>query len=236
MTDIHCHVMFDVDDGSRCLDESVELLKKLKKSGFDSVILTPHYIHGSTYNVPNDLKLKKLDILKKEILRCNIDINLYLGNEVFISNQMVDDILNNNIYTLNNSKYLLFELPFNNKIINLFDIIYEIKLQGYIPVLAHPERYITFQKDYKLVDKLKDEGVLFQANYGSILGYYGKDAAKLLKYMLKNRYIDYFGTDVHRIDNCYVLENFDKIKKSLKKVAGVDYYNEIVDNCDKLVN
>lgn len=235
MTDIHSHIMFNVDDGSNCLEESLELLKKLREVGFNNVILTPHYIRGNTYNVSNDIKLEKFNILKEEVVKNSIDINLYLGNEVFISNYMVEDIKADNIYTLNNGKYLLFELPFNNKIINLLDVIYEITLEGYIPILAHPERYSYFQKNYKLVDELKSEGLLFQANYGSILGYYGKEAKKLLNYMLKKNYIDYFGTDIHRINHSFVLDNFNKIEKHIKRIIGDEYYSVIMDNCDNLV-
>ena len=235
MTDIHSHVMFDVDDGSKNIQESIELLMMLRKAGFDNVILTPHYIRDDTYNVSNDIKLKKLDMLKEAILKRGIDINLYLGNEVFINNYIIEDIKSGKIYTLNNGKYLLFEIPFHNKIINLLDIIYEIKLQNYIPILAHPERYSYFQKNYKLVDELKQEGVLFQANYGSILGYYGREAKKLLKYMLKNRYVNYFGTDIHSASNTFVLNNFNKIERHIKKIIGNDYYNEIMNNCDMLV-
>ena len=154
MTDLHSHIVYDVDDGSSSTQESIELLRGLKSVGFDNVIMTPHYIEGSEYCSENEEKLEKLDILRNEVRRNNIDINLYLGNEVFINDYMVEGIENGRIYTLNNSKYLLFELPFHNRIISLSDIIYEIKIQGYIPILAHPERYIYSQDNYDLVDEL----------------------------------------------------------------------------------
>ena len=146
-----------------------------------------------------------------------------------------DDQLNNKIYTLNNSKYLLFELPFHNQILGLADIIYEMKVAGYIPILAHPERYTYFQDNYRLVDELKKEGLLFQCNFSSILGGYGDRAKKLIKYMLKNKYVDYLGTDIHHMDRTYVIDNFPKIEKAFNKIAGNKYYQEILDNGDKLV-
>lgn len=235
MTDLHSHIVYDVDDGSSSVEESIELLKGLKSVGFDNVIMTPHYIEGSEYCSENEEKLEKLDILRNEVRRNNIDINLYLGNEVFINDHMVEGIENGRIYTLNNSKYLLFELPFHNRIISLSDIIYEIKIQGYIPILAHPERYIYFQDNYDLVDELKEEGLLFQANFASILGYYGKGAQKLLKYMLKNEYIDFLGTDIHHIHKTYTIDNFKKIEKEFNKIAGKEYYARIIKNGDNLV-
>ena len=235
MTDIHSHIIFDVDDGSKDIEESIALLKELKKTGFDNVIMTPHYIEGTDYCSYNEEKLTKLNILRDEVKRNNIDINLYLGNEIFINDHIIEGITENKIYTLNNTKYLLFEIPFHNQILGLADIIYEMKVQGYIPILAHPERYRYFQENYKLVDELKEEGLLFQCNYASILGYYGKEAEKLLKYMLKNEYVNYLGTDIHHINKTYTLDNFKKIDKMFNKIAGKEYYQEIINNGDNLV-
>ena len=235
MTDIHSHIIFDVDDGSKDINESIALLKELKSVGFDNIIMTPHYIEGTNYCSYNDEKLTKLNILRDEVKKQNIDINLYLGNEIFINDHIVEGITENKIYTLNNSKYLLFELPFHNQILGLADIVYEMKVQGYIPILAHPERSRYFQENYKLVDKIKDEGLLYQCNNDNIIAYYGKEAEKLLKYMLKNEYVDYLGTDIHHINKTYVTDNFKKIEKMFNKIAGKEYYQEIITNGDNLV-
>ena len=207
----------------------------MKSVGFDNVILTPHYIADSEYSANNEDKIERLKILKEEVKKQKIDINLYLGNEIFISDHIIEDIKKGNIYTLNNSKYLLFELPFHNQIINLSDIVYEMKVAGFIPILAHPERYTYFQDNYKLVDALKEEGLLFQSNFASITGFYHKGSMKLLKYMLKKGYVDYFGTDIHHVDKAYVTDNFPKIEKKLIKIAGKDYYQKILKNADNLL-
>ena len=235
MTDIHSHILYDVDDGSKSIDESIKLLEGLKDVGFDRVILTPHYIHNDTYCTDNKEKLDKFNILKDKIIENNIGIDIYLGNEVFISDNILSNIEKGNIYCLNNSKYVLIEIPFYNRINNLLDIFYELKVSGYKVILAHPERYSILQKDYKLIDELKNDGVLFQCNYSSILGYYGSNAKKLFKYLLKNHYVDYFGTDIHRINNTYVIDNFNKIEKHIIKITGMDYYKDIINNGDRLV-
>ena len=236
MTDAHSHILFGIDDGSSSLKESIELLKKMKDTGFNNVILTPHYIEGSVFNANNIDKMNRYEMLLEELEKQNIDINIYLGNEIFISNNILSNIKRNQILSLNNTKYLLIELPFHNKILNLEDIIYEIKVKGYIPIIAHPERYTYFQENKDLIDKLREEEVLFQANYASILGYYGKSSEKLMKYMLKKGYIDYLGTDIHHLNKSYVLDNFSKIKKHIIKYTGSDYFNQIIDNCNSLIN
>jgi len=236
MTDIHSHLLYDVDDGSRSIEESIELLSRMKQIGFDNVIITPHYIENSDYNSKNLEKEKKLKELRKCLSEKSIDINIYIGNEIFINENIISLIEDGSIETLNNTNHLLIELPFHNKILNLEDIIYEIKYNGYIPIIAHPERYSYFQDDYELVDKLREDGILFQCNYSSIIGYYGKNAFKLLKYMLKHKYVDYLGTDIHRLDRTDVIDNFKKIEKLFIKYAGKDYYQHIKNNCDNLIN
>ena len=181
MTDIHSHILFDIDDGSKNIEESIELLKKLKDIGFNNIILTPHYIEGSEYSSNNSEKNERFKELKKELLNQKIDINIYLGNEIFINNNIYELIKKAEIKTLNNTRYILIELPFHNQIVNLEDLIYELKIKGLKPKIAHPERYTYFQENYKEVDRLREEGFLFQGNYASILGYYGKEAQKLLK-------------------------------------------------------
>ena len=235
MTDIHSHLIFNVDDGSNSLEESIELLKKMKDAGFDNVIITPHYIENSDYNANNSIKLKRLKTLQAAAKKEKININLYLGNEAYISSRMLDNIKKGNISTLNNSKYLLFEIPFHNQIINFEDAIHEMQVAGYTPILAHPERYDYFQDNPKLIDKLKETGILFQCNFASITGFYNRRSKKLMKYLLKKRYVDYLGTDVHHISRTYTLDNIDKILKKIRRIAGEEYLNKMLKNADDIL-
>ena len=235
MTDVHSHILFGIDDGSRTISESVELLKKLKSVGFNNVILTPHFILDSTYNSNYESNIKIYNELKERLLNENIDINIYLGNEIFIDKNVPTLLEKNIITSLNGTKYVLVEFPMHNKLLNLEDMLYEIRSRGYEVVIAHPERYDAFKEDYSIVDTLREDGFLFQSNYSSILGYYGKDSIKLLKYMLKRHYIDFLGTDIHRIEKTYVIDNFKKIEKHIIKITGSEYYNKIQANNNKLV-
>jgi len=235
MTDIHSHILFDVDDGSKSLEESIEILKQMQEIGFKNIILTPHYIEGSEYCSKNAEKKEKIEQLRKELEKQNIKINIYLGNEIFINNNIYDSIRNGSIHTLNNTKHILVELPFHNQIVNLEDIIYELKIKGLVPIIAHPERYTYFQKNNKEIDRLREEGFLFQGNFASILGYYGKESQKLLKYMLKKGYIDYLGTDIHHASKTYVLDNFKKIEKNIIKITKENYYQEILNNNQNII-
>lgn len=234
MTDTHSHILFGLDDGSSSIQESIELISKMKMAGFDKIILTPHYIESTEYSAENKEKLEKYELLKKEIDRNNIGVSIYLGNEIFIHNDILKSLNNDLCFSLNNGKYLLIELPFYNQILELDDILHEIKIAGYIPIIAHPERYSYFQDNYNLVDEFKKSGVLFQCNYGSMLGSYGKRALKLMKYLLKMKYVDYLGTDIHHSNKDDTLVHMNKIIKKIKKITGEEYFNKIVDNCSSL--
>lgn len=235
MTDIHSHLIFNVDDGSRSITESIELLKRMKDVGFDNVIITPHFISNTEYSSSNKLKLRRLEEIKEELKNNNIDINVYLGNEIYINRNIDELIQDGEIYPLNNSNYLLIEFPMHNMVNNFEDILYELRCKGYEVIIAHPERYTYFQEDPSLIRPLVEDGYLFQCNYASILGFYGHGSEKLMKYMLKNGYVHYFGTDIHRLEKTYTLDNFEKIKKKIIKITGEDYFDEIISNCDNLV-
>ena len=114
------------------------------------------------------------------------------------------------ISTLNNSRYLLVELPMNNKIVDVEDILFNLVRINVIPIIAHPERYSYVQDNIKYLDGLKELGVLFQGNYESLFGKYGTNAKKTLKKLIKLNYISFLGSDMHRLGYKYHQEKVAK--------------------------
>lgn len=143
----------------------------------------------------NNLDL--LDRLKVELVKHQIPVNLYLGNEIYIDSDIIKLFKEGIISSLNDSKYLLIELPMSGENEIYYDVFLDLINMGYKVVLAHPERYISFQKDFNKVYELKEIGVLFQCNVGSILGDYGSPAKKTIKRLLKEHLITFMGTDIH---------------------------------------
>ena len=229
MVDLHSHILYGIDDGSNDFEESINIIKNLKEIGFNSIILTSHYLEGSEYMCDN----KKKKSLYKEIKKCleenNIDINLYLGNEVYMNDHIHELVMDKKIYTINNSRYILIELPLYNELNNLDDYLFELKLKGYIPIIAHPERYEYYQDNYKELKSLKQSGVLFQSNYSSIAGKYGKECMKTMKYLLENELVDFLGTDVHS-ENTSLFDNFDLIKNKIISYSSKEYFEKISNN------
>lgn len=230
--DIHSHILYGIDDGSKSLEESINIIKQHIEMGFKEIVVTPHYIENSDYITNNKEKEKILKTLKKEFK----NINLYLGNEVFINNNIEELLNNNEITTINGSRYLLIELPLYNKIKNATEIIYELRIKGIIPIIAHPERYEFVQKNPDSVDELIEEGAILQANYGSIIGVYGEHAKKTIKKLLKKNKISLFATDIH-FPNNKIYQNIDTIRKKIIKIIGEEeYINLTITNPKKIIN
>ena len=230
MIDFHSHILPNVDDGSRSYEESVNLLKEAKNYGFDKVISTSHYAL-ELYETPEYKRKELLDDLSSEE---NVP-KLYLGSEIFISYNMIDFLKEFKASTINNTNYILIELPLKHNFRNYRDIIMQLQDDGYKVILAHPERYSIIQSNYKLLHELRDIGVIFQSNYGSILGLYGFSAKITFKKMLKEGIIDMLGTDVHRQNSIY-----PKVPKAIKKISKyVDnnsLYTMTTENAEKILN
>ena len=234
MIDFHSHIVYDVDDGSRNIDESLKILKEAEEAGFNKIILTPHYMEDY-YTVPKNEIKEKIEELKELCIKENINIELYQGNEIYISNSIKEFIEEEKATSLNESRYVLFETPMNLEPQNLLEVIYKLKEMGKIPVLAHPERYSFIQSDPNKLLELYEYGVLFQANYGSIVGQYGQNAEKTVKLLLKNNFIHFLGSDVHRTNSAYML--IPDAIESLGKIISKEKIEELTTiNIDKVIN
>lgn len=236
MIDIHAHILPGIDDGSRSMDESIEILKKASSCGVTDIFVTPHYITGSKYMANNATKKELLSNLKREIKKRNIDIKLYLGNEVFIENNMLELKDKDQIYTLNNGKYLLFELPLNYEFNGILDVIFNLRCKKIIPIIAHPERYAFLKKNPVLVHDLIDAGALLQCNIGSFFGMYGNEAKKTVMLFLKHNMITFISSDIHRRNNT-MYEKIDELKKLLKQfISEEEIDNLLGENARRIIN
>lgn len=234
MKDLHSHILYDIDDGSRNLKESLEILKKASINGITDIILTPHYIKDSKYNANNKEKEKKLKNLQEELKKNNIKINLYLGNEVYIDED-INNLLKKDISTINNSKYILIELPLNSKCLILDEVLYGLVKENLIPIIAHPERYKAYYKNYDFFDNLIKKGCLFQSNIGSLYGDYGRKSKKMFKELLKRNMIHFIGSDIHNQNSKIYEKNIEKdLLKIVKDKNKVD--DLLINNTDKVIN
>ena len=232
MIDFHTHIIPNIDDGSRSVEETFNLIKEAKEAGFEGIILTSHYIENyyETDTPERDVWVKAIsDTLKTK----GIDTNLYIGNEIYLSENIMNLLINGKASTINNTSYVLFEMPLNAEPMNLYDVIYSLQENKLVPVLAHPERYSFVQKEPELVYDLIQKGVLMQANYGSILGQYGENAKMIVKKFLENDMIHFLGSDVHRQNSIY--KKIPQALEEIRKIIGEEKLEKLTTTNPKLV-
>lgn len=217
MIDIHSHILPNVDDGPKSKEETFKILKEAYNAGITEIILTSHYIEDK-YFLTKRRREVLVNNLQKELNEKYIPIRLYVGAEAYISIDLPKKILDGIVPTLANSRYILFELPMNSKVIYLEQTIERLLGMNLIPVLAHPERYSYVQEDIWSLYDLLDKGMLLQCNYASISGIYGKQAKKTLKKLLKANMVHFLASDVHRSDSIYT--KTDKMLKKVERIIG----------------
>ena len=232
MIDFHSHILPNIDDGSRSIEETFNLIKEAERAGFESVVSTSHYMENY-YETDVPEREVWVKAILENLKTKNINTNLYLGNEIYFSENIINLLEKRKASTINDTSYVLFELPMNSEPMNLYDIVYEMLQYKLVPILAHPERYSYVQKDPDLIYDLIEKGVLMQANYGSIIGQYGEKAQIIVEKFLENNMIHFLGSDVHRPNTIY-----PKIPRILEKIAdivGEEKLEELTTTNPKLV-
>jgi len=216
MIDFHSHILYGLDDGIQTFEDSILVLKEAKRAGFNKIICTTHY---SNYFKANEEKRKeRIEELKKQ----ELGVELILGNEIYATSN-IDELINTKeASTINNSDYILFEIPLHDNYPQLRNLIINLISKGYKLVLAHPERYAKFQQNPKLIEEVLDLGIYLQANYMSIEGLYGKEAKKLVDLLYKHNMISFLGTDIHR--TCKYYPNIKKAKEKIIDIVGTKQF------------
>ena len=186
--------------------------------GVTDIIATPHFIDETIYASPKRENLKLLDDLRQELSRENVEVNIYLGNELYINKKIDEMIVFNRVSSLNDSQYLLIELPMSGEYPGYEDVFKDLMNANYKVVLAHPERYTAAQEDFSVLERLHEMGVLLQCNTGSFVKHYGKHAEKVAVRLAKEKMIFALGSDIHHA------RGGNEITLALKKLRK--YYNE----------
>ena len=169
MIDIHCHILYGVDDGSFNLEETVKMAGIAEKGGTKAIIATPHSnVTDSYINHWNDGFDEKIALINKTLAERGIDIKVYRGQEVFCAGRYAELLSEGNLITLNNSRYPLIEFGFHEDSDEAYAMAERLVAEGYVPIVAHPERYgFVFEED-DAAERLKSIGCLLQINKGSL--------------------------------------------------------------------
>jgi tyrosine-protein phosphatase YwqE len=221
--DIHSHLIPAIDDGAKDIERSIELILSLKKMGYKKLITTPH-ISDMFPNSSEDI-LKGYEALKEELRNREIEIDIEVAAEYYADESFEKLLEEGDILTFGKEKYLLFELSYFTAPQDLESLIYEMKIAGYTPILAHPERYIYFHNNINKYREIKDMGVLFQINLVSLSNYYSEDVRKTVQHLILNGMVDFLGSDTHHV----------RYIKFLKKSFSLSLYKKIFKH-NKILN
>ena len=225
--DIHSHILFGIDDGAQLPEDSQFLMQRMVDLGFSKSITTPHTIHSILDNTTEIINGRLKEV--REILpELSSKLNLTAASEYMMDHNFLTRVQSEPLLTLKD-KYVLVEMSYLNPPIQLHDILFEIKLAGYIPVLAHPERYLYYHNDLSKYDKLKKSGCLFQLNLLATVGYYGAGVTKIAEELLRKGKYDFTGSDIHHAKHIAGFDQKIKIKEAnaLKEIMKNNWIFEL---------
>jgi protein-tyrosine phosphatase len=196
LIDVHCHIIPGVDDGAKNINIALDMCKIAQVDGTHGIIATPHYIHGV---INNSLEVvhEKVAELNNHLRQQQIAVDIYPGSEVFICPELPQLVREGRICTLNNSRYILMELPLNSIPEYTIEVIYQLRLEGYIPIIAHPERNLEIANNPNILYDLITRGALAQINAPSLRGLFGKSAMDTALQLLKRNMVHLLATDAH---------------------------------------
>ena len=208
--DIHSHLLPGVDDGARTFEDTLRLTKALQGFGISQIITTPHIIQYVWDNSHDQILSKKATTVV-ELEKNKITIPFSAAAEYLMDDQFVRLFQSGELLTLKNN-YVLVEMSYINAPIQLYSILFDLQVAGYIPVLAHPERYLFYHNNFREYEKLRRAGCLFQLNLLSVVGYYGAEITKIADQLLQKGMYTYVGSDVHHDNHIASFEQKVKIK------------------------
>lgn len=209
--DIHSHLLPGIDDGAKDQHHSVKLINSLREYGFSEFITTPHVLTGVWNNTREGITAKQEST--KVLLKEQGILNPFKAAAEYIMDDAFTQLFKSEPLLTLNENYVLVEMSYINAPIQLYDIIYELQVAGYKPVLAHPERYLFYHKRFEEYYKLKKAGCKFQINLSSVTGYYGKEVLTAAQRLIEEGLIDFTGSDVHHERHVESYKNKVQLKK-----------------------
>ena len=198
MIDFHNHILPNIDDGSSSLEMSLEMLENASKQGITDVVNTVHYQHPKLLgiNISLDKIREEVDLIQIELDKNNIPIKIHYGAEVFFLPNLLD-IIHNPLTTFSHGKYMLIEFQFHQ----IPDIqkqeLFDLKMAGITPIIAHPERYKPVQENSEFLTNWLEAGCIIQVDAGSVLGTLGQGAKNISEKIIKNGWCHILGSDSH---------------------------------------
>jgi protein-tyrosine phosphatase len=204
-TELHSHLIPNIDDGVQSLEESIAVLKHFADNGYKKVITTPHIMGDFYKNGPENI-LPALELIRAELKQRGIALEVEAAAEYMIDDMFEKKIKQGNLLTFGNN-HVLVELPFTEEPLNFKSALFELRINDYKPVLAHPERYAFMAHQKSKYEELFQQGILFQVNLFSLIGYYSPQIQKTAEYLIQNKMVSMVGSDCHGIRHLHAFND-----------------------------
>ncbi len=222
--DMHSHLLPGIDDGLQTPEQTVAFVKELHTLGYKKLICTPHILSGIHDNTPETIG-NALAIARKALAEAEVPVVLEAAAEY-----MIDDAFERRINAKEKlltigDNYLLIEMSYIAPPFNLNEVLFQLQVQGYKLILAHPERYNFYHNNFKQLETFRDRGVLFQMNIVSLSGYYGKEVKKVCEKLIANNMVEFLGTDMHHQNHLNALKSISSTKEFYNTVKNIPLMN-----------
>jgi protein-tyrosine phosphatase len=214
--DMHSHLLPGIDDGAEDMENSLELIRGMRSLGYKKLITTPH-VMWDMYKNSHEIIREKLKLVQDAVKEAGIDVEIHAAAEYFLDEHVEELLQTKEPLLAVSGNMVLTEFSMAFPAYNIKDILFEMQMQGYQPIVAHPERYIYLERNKDFYTELRDIGCLFQLNLLSLAGGYGRSVNELAQYLLKNDFYNLIGTDLHHSGHLEGLQRFE-MPASLKKL------------------
>lgn len=222
--DMHSHFLPGIDDGAENLEESLKLLKTFEERGYQKIITTPHIIQDLYENSAETI-FPVLEKVRAALLEIGSSLKIEAAAEYFLDDNFIAMLESGHSFLTLKEHYILVETGFMNEPAYLREVLFKLRLKGYKPILAHPERYHYLQQKKEKLEELFDSGVKLQINTMSLGGYYGPPSQKLAEWMIEQGFVHFLGSDCHRSRHLEPLEKAYK-SKGYQKIRELPLLND----------
>lgn len=226
--DFHIHILPGLDDGASYWEETMSMARAAATDGTTAFVVTPHYI-GMRYHNTKEKVNRKIEEFRGYLVKANLPLQVYPATEVQLNPEIPRLLEEGIISTVNNTNYLLVELPFGEVLANSEPIIAQLREMGIIPIIAHPERHREVRQDPQWLTAFIQDGGLAQVNTASLAGDHGGDVQSFASMLVQKRLVHLLGSDSHGI--WQRKPGLSKGIATIRQLAGDEWADFMVHKC-----
>lgn len=223
--DMHSHLLPALDDGLKHIDDTISFLKEFENLGYQKCIATPHILAEVYPNSPATI-LPQLQFVKDNLVQQGLHFQIDAAAEYMMDHHFEQNLKMRQPILSIAQKYVLVEMSYIAPSPNFREILFELRVNGYIPILAHPERYSFYFRSLEQLNQFRELGCMFQINILSLSGYYGKPVKQVAEWLIAKKMVEFLGTDLHHQNHLNILKSLATSKRFYETVKPIEWKNK----------